>query len=200
MAWEISGKGMEMCNCKQFCPCWLGPEGEPDEGWCGGFFGFEVQQGTSDGVDLGGTRAALIAEWPGNFFGGKGTARVYIDETASDDQRRELEEILGGKKEGFLSALWDAVIDEWLPAQTAKIDIGWDEKPSVSVDGLGQGTLEPVTDGAGKSTVISGAMAQTGIHIESMNLATPRDGHWNDPGLRDWQPADGELYDFNWNG
>lgn len=200
MAWEISGKGMEMCNCKQFCPCWLGPEGEPDEGWCGGFFGFEVQQGTSDGVDLGGTRAALIAEWPGNFFGGKGTARVYIDETASDDQRRELEEILGGKKEGFLSALWDAVIDEWLPAQTAKVDIGWGEKPSVTVDGLGHATLEPVTDGAGKSTVISGAMAQTGIHIESMNLATPRDGRWNDPGLKDWQPADGELYDFNWSG
>ena len=200
MAWEISGKGMEMCNCKQFCPCWLGPEGEPDEGWCGSFFGFEVQQGTSDGVDLGGTRAALIAEWPGNFFGGKGTARVYIDETASDDQRRELEEILGGKKEGFLSALWDAVIDEWLPPLTANVDIGWGEKPSVSVDGLGQATLEPVTDGAGKSTVISGAMAQTGIHIESMNLATPRDGRWKDPGLKDWQPADGELYDFNWSG
>ncbi len=200
MAWEISGKGMEMCNCKQFCPCWLGPEGEPDEGWCGGFFGFEVQQGTSEGVDLGGTRVALIAEWPGNFFGGKGTARVYIDETASDDQHRELEEILGGKKEGFLSALWDAVIDEWLPAKTAKIDIGWDEKPSVTVDGLGRATLEPVTDGAGKPTVISGAMAQTGIHIESMNLATPRDGRWNDPGLKEWQPADGELYDFNWSG
>ncbi len=200
MAWEISGKGMEMCNCKQFCPCWLGPEGEPDEGWCGGFFGFEVQQGTSEGVDLGGTRVALIAEWPGNFFGGKGTARVYIDETASDDQRRELEEILGGKKEGFLSGLWDAVIDEWLPAQTAKVDIGWGEKPSVTVDGLGQATLEPVTDGAGKSTVISGAMAQTGLHIETMNLATLRDGRWNDPGLKDWQPADGELYDFNWSG
>ncbi len=200
MAWEISGKGMEMCSCKLFCPCWLGPEGEPDEGWCGAFFGFEVQQGTSEGIDLGGTRAALVAEWPGNFFEGKGTARVYIDETASDDQRRELDEILGGKKEGFLSALWDAVIDEWLPAQTAKIDIGWDEKPSVTVDGLGRATLEPVTDGAGKSTVISGAMAQTGIHIESMNLATPRDGRWNDPGLKDWQPADGELYDFNWSG
>ncbi len=200
MTWQVSGRSMEMCNCKQFCPCWLGPEGEPDEGWCAGLFGYEVQQGASEGIDLSGTRAAMIAEWPGNFFGGKGTARLYIDESASDEQRRELEEILGGKKESFLSALWGAVIDEWLPTQTAKIDIGCGEKPSVTVDGLGQATLEPVTDGAGNPTVISGAMAQAGIHIESMNLAMPRDGHWNDPGLRDWRPADGELYDFNWSG
>ena len=30
MAWQVTGRSMEMCNCKQFCPCWLGPEGEPD--------------------------------------------------------------------------------------------------------------------------------------------------------------------------
>ena len=200
MTWQISGRSMEMCNCKQFCPCWLGPEGEPDEGWCGGLFGFDVQQGTSDGVDLGGTKTVLIAEWPGNFFGGKGTARLYIDESASDEQRRELEEILGGKKEGFLSDLWGAVIDEWLPTQAAKIDIGWDGNPSVVVGGLGEATLEPLTDGAGKRTVVSGAAAQAGLHIESMNLATPRDSRWNDPGLRDWLPADGVLMEFNWSG
>lgn len=200
MTWQISGRSMEMCNCKQFCPCWLGPEGEPDEGWCGGLFGFDVQQGTSDGVDLGGTKTVLIAEWPGNFFGGNGTARLYIDESASEEQRRELEEILGGKKEGFLSALWGSVIDEWLPTQAAKIDIGWDGYPSVVVGGLGEATLEPLSDGAGKSTVISGTAAQAGLHIESMNLATPRGSRWNDPGLRDWLPADGVLMEFNWSG
>ena len=30
MAWRLSGRGMEMCSCKSFCPCWLGPAGEPD--------------------------------------------------------------------------------------------------------------------------------------------------------------------------
>ncbi len=72
MAWQVTGRSMEMCNCKQFCPCWLGPEGEPDEGWCAGIFAFDVQQGNSDGVDLGGTKGVLISEWPGNFFAGHG--------------------------------------------------------------------------------------------------------------------------------
>lgn len=199
MTWQMSGKGMELCSCKQFCPCWLGPEGKPDEGWCSGLFSFDVQQGTSDGVDLGGTKTVLIAHWPGNFFEGKGTARLRIDETANDEQRRELEEIFGGKKEGFLSDLWGAVIDEWLPSQTGKIEIGCDGKASVSVDGLGQATLEPLTDGAGKPTLISGTAGQAGLRIESMNIATPRGSRWNDPGLRDWQPADGVLFDFNWS-
>ncbi len=59
---------MELCSCKQFCPCWLGPEGEPDEGWCAGFFVYDIQQGNSDGIDLGGTKCAFIALLPGNFF------------------------------------------------------------------------------------------------------------------------------------
>ena len=199
MTWQMSGKGMEMCSCKQFCPCWLGPEGEPDEGWCSGLFGFDVRQGTSEGVDLGGTKAVLIAHWPGNFFGGQGTARLHMDESASDDQRRELEEIFGGKKEGFLSDLWGAVITDWLPTKTGTIEIGWNGQSSISVGGLGQATLEPVRDGAGKPTIISGAPAQAGLHIDSMNLATPRDSGWNDSDLREWRPADGVLFDFNWS-
>ena len=89
MAWHITGQSMELCSCKMFCPCWLGPEGEPDQGWCSAVLGYEVQQGSSDGVDLAGTKAVLAADWPGNFFGGNGTARLYVDERASADQRRE---------------------------------------------------------------------------------------------------------------
>ncbi len=76
MPWQISGQSMEFCSCKMLCPCWLGPEGEPDEGWCAGAFGFDVQRGDSDGVDLSGTTVALTAEWPGNFFAGEGKARL----------------------------------------------------------------------------------------------------------------------------
>ncbi len=199
MAWQITGRSMEMCNCKQFCPCWLGPEGEPDEGWCAGFFAFDVQQGNSDGVDLGGTKGVLIAEWPGNFFAGHGKARVYVDEAASEDQRRELEEIFGGKKEGFFSDLWNTVIDEWLPSQVAKVDLAWDDEPSVRVESVGSATVRPLTDGAGKQTRVSGAMAQTAMHIDSMQLAGIKESQWTDPGLRSWQAQDGVLYDFNWS-
>src|ERR1700746_1830663 len=93
MAWQLSGRSMELCSCKLLCPCWLGPEGVPDQGWCGGALGFDIERGSSDGVDLSGTRVALAAEWQGNFFDGNGTARLYISDTANAEQRRELEMI-----------------------------------------------------------------------------------------------------------
>ena len=34
MAWNLSGRGLEICSCKTFCPCWLTADVEPDEGWC----------------------------------------------------------------------------------------------------------------------------------------------------------------------
>ena len=68
MAWQVSGRSLDLCSCKMWCPCWLGPEIEPDEGWCAHTFGFEIQQGSSDGVDLSGTTVAFTGEWPANFL------------------------------------------------------------------------------------------------------------------------------------
>jgi len=96
MAWHISGKSTELCSCKMMCPCWLGPEGEPDQEWCSAAFGFEIEKGQSDGVDLSGTRVALAADWPGNFFLGNGTGRLYLDARATKQQHAELEAIFSG--------------------------------------------------------------------------------------------------------
>ena len=57
MSWQLSGRSVELCSCKVLCPCWLGPEGTPDQGWCGGTLGFDIQRGISDGIDLDGTRS-----------------------------------------------------------------------------------------------------------------------------------------------
>ena len=129
MAWQLSGRSMELCSCKMLCPCWLGPEGVPDQGWCGGALGFDIERGSSDGVDLSGTRVAFAAEWPGNFFDGKGTARLYISEAANAAQRHELEVIFSGKKGGLFEGLWGAVISNWLPTETTAVEIGWGDSP-----------------------------------------------------------------------
>ena len=89
MNWQLSGRSMELCSCNMLCPCWLGSEGSPDQGWCGGALGFDIQRGSSDGVDLRGTKVAFTAEWPGNFFAGKGTARLYIADSANAEQHRD---------------------------------------------------------------------------------------------------------------
>ena len=185
MGWQASGRSVELCNCNMLCPCWLGPEGKPDEGWCG--------------ADLGGTKVALTAGWPGNFFGGNGTARLYVDEGASPEQRRELEAIFSGKKGGVLEGLWGAVIGKWLPTETTRVEIGWGESPSLRVGNVGEATLAPLKDGTGKPTRIEGAAAQAAFQFASMDLASSKGSRWSDPQLRQWQGDSGTLAQFDWS-
>lgn len=200
MTWQITGKSMEFCSCKMFCPCWLGPEGEPDQGWCAGVFGFDVRRGESDGVDLSGTRVVFHCEWPGNFFEGNGTARLYIDEAASEEQRRELEAIFSGKNGGPLEPLFGAVVTEWLPARVAKIDLEVGESPSLTVDGVGKATLARLKDGAGQATRVSGAAAQAPFQLASMDLASAKGSRWSDPDMRSWEGDSGTVHEFSWAG
>jgi len=200
MGWEISGRSLDLCSCRMWCPCWLGPEIEPDQGWCAHTFWFEIETGKSDGIDLSGTRAALTGEWPANFFQGGGRARIYVDENATADQQHELAAILSGGKSGHLQALWAATVEEWLPPIPARIEISWGDKPGLSVNGFGQATMRPITNGAGKSTIVSGAMSQAGLQIDRMNLASSAGSTWSDPDFRTWQGSSGNIHEFDWSG
>jgi hypothetical protein len=66
---------------------------------------------------------ALAAHWPGNFFAGNGTARLYLDTNTTEQQRQGLEAIFDGKKGGMFEAVFGGVISSWLPAQATKVDI-----------------------------------------------------------------------------
>jgi hypothetical protein len=199
MAWRLSGRSMELCNCKMLCPCWLGSEGQPDQGWCGGAFAFDIQRGSSDSVDLSGTKVALSFVWPGNFFGGNGTARCYIGDDAKPEQRRELEAIFTGKKGGLLAPLWGAVVSSWLPTEATRIEIGWGDSPSLSVGNVAQAKLTPLKDQAGRPTRVEGATAQAAFQLANMDLASSKGSRWSDPNLREWQGDSGTLHQFNWN-
>ena len=200
MAWRVSGKSTELCSCKMMCPCWLGPEGEPDQAWCSGAFGFEIEQGQSDGVDLSGTRVALAADWPGNFFHGKGTGRLYLDAGASDKQRRELEAIFGGKKGGMFGAVFGGIIANWLPAQVVAIDIKRGDTLSLTVGAVAKAELKAMSDGAGNPTRVSGAVAHAALQIDGMQLASAKGSRWADPEMRTWNADSGTLHSFNWSG
>jgi len=199
MAWQVSGQSLELCSCKMLCPCWLGPEGQPDQGWCGGAFVFDVRSGKSDGVDLGGSKVVLGAEWPANFFHGNGTARLYIDAHASADQQRELGAIFAGNKGGHLEGLFGAVVSKWLPVQLTNIDVKWGDNPSVTVGEVGRVNLQPIKDPAGRPTKVQGAAAQAGFQIDSMDLASSKGSRWTDPDMRAWEGDSGTLHSFNWS-
>ena len=98
MAWQMSGQLIESCSCNMFCPCWFTVQELMimDRG-CASAIAFRTRDGNSDGVPLGGRTVVFAVDFPGpTLFDGNGTARLYIDESASADQRRELEAICSG--------------------------------------------------------------------------------------------------------
>jgi hypothetical protein len=104
MTWNMTGQMLEACSCKMLCPCALGPA-EPDQGWCAGALVFDIQRGQADGVGLDRTTVVLVVNLPGDFLGGNGTARLFIDDGASAAQRQELEALFMGQRGGPLGAV-----------------------------------------------------------------------------------------------
>jgi len=185
MAWQLSGQVLETCSCKMVCPCILGPA-EPDQGWCGGALVFDIQEGNSDGVSLSGTRTALAFDLPGDFFGGNGTGRLYVSDSASADQRRELEAIFGGQKGGAFAAL-GGVLSKVLPVQTASIQVSSGDNASARVGNVGQIDLKSIKTEDGKQTTIVNAPLNASFGMETSNLARGDGSSWSDPELRNWQ-------------
>ncbi len=198
MSWQVSGNSMELCSCRAFCPCWLGPEGKPDQDWCSAIFGFDVETGNSEGVDLAGTKVVFMAHWPSNFFAGNGSARLFIDASASADQQRELEAIFSGQKGGLLEGLWGAVLKTWHPAKIAQVEFDWGDNPTVMVSGVGEATLKPFKDGAGNTATLTGAAAQAAFQMDSMHLADGTASSWSDPDLGNWEGDSATLHKFSW--
>jgi hypothetical protein len=90
------------------CPCWFGVAElmVMDQGWCASALLFVISQGTSASIDLTGCKVVLAFDLPGpTLFDGNGVARLYIDESATAGQRRELEAIFQGTRGGPMEIL-----------------------------------------------------------------------------------------------
>jgi hypothetical protein len=198
MVWELRGQTFTMCSCEMLCACTLGPA-VPDQGWCSAAFLFQIAHGTSDGVDLAGTVVAVGLDAPGDFISGDYTVRLYLDETASDEQRRELEAIFTGQKGGNWEA-FSGLVTEWLPTQTTKIETGAGEHPAASVGHIGRFMLRPVLGRDGRHTQLVNAWVPAGaLGFQSLDLAHSNGGAWNDPDLRQWEAGGwGYTTPFNW--
>lgn len=185
MAWQMTGQWLEACSCKMICPCNMGPA-EPTRGWCSAALVLDIERGNADGVDLGGTRVALGAELPGDFFGGIDKACLYIDERASPEQRRALEAILTGKQGGVWGPV-ASMIKEWLPTETARIELETGERPSATIGGVGQLTMERIKTEDGKQAKLVNAPVAAAFGTDTIELARADGSRWNDPKLRQWE-------------
>jgi hypothetical protein len=204
MAWNIAGQMIESCSCNMLCPCWFGVKElmVMDQGWCAAPILFRVQQGSSDGVGLDGGTLVIVLDFPGpTLFDGNATARLYIDEAASSDQRRELEAIFQGKKGGPM-AIIAGLVTKWLPTQTTKIEIQEkDDTLTATVGNFGKVKSQRLKNEAGQPMSMQGAGFAVALQFdnETMHLA-PSGSQWSDPDMpRRFETKSGAVGNFTWS-
>jgi hypothetical protein len=199
MAWSMKGRFFDLCSCAMPCRCSFGPA-EPDRGWCSGGILLDIRQGHSDGVSLNGRKVGWIVDLPKDYATGNGTCRLYVDDGASADQRRELEVIGQGQRGGAFAVL-ASIVTTWLPTLTTPIVVRWDEQLSAEIGDFALIRLAPMKDGNGRQTKLVHAPSESALGIEQSDLAFSTGSEWNDPERRRWQAGGyGSIADFDWKG
>ena len=199
MGWTLRGRMVESCSCHVMCPCWLPMDDViMDRGWCASAFLFRIDEGKSNRVDLSGRAVAVAMDFPGPTLGdGKGTARIYVDEGASEPQRRELEQIFQGKKGGGMKGL-GSLVAKWLPT----------EYPSIVVlekAGELEATIGPY--GTVRSRRLKNESGQV-VRLHNVTLLgaspidlAPSDSEWHDPKMpRRFRTESGGAAKISWRG
>jgi hypothetical protein len=105
MAWSMEGQLFETCNCDLICPCSAYPFAGADYDRCLTVFGFRIDSGQIEGVDIGGTIMALAFDIPKYFQDGNWRVGLLADAAASDEQAAKLTPFFSGKLGGPVAAL-----------------------------------------------------------------------------------------------
>jgi hypothetical protein len=204
MAWNLTAEFTETCSCNMLCPCWYGVQElmVMDQGWCASAWLLRVQQGSAEGVDLSGRTLAIALDFPGpTLYDGNGTTRLYIDDAASADHRRDLEAIFQGTKGGPMEIL-AGLVTKWLPTQAAKIDFQEQGGTlTATVAGFGQMKSQRLTNEAGQPTTMQNTGFTTALQFDNQaaQLAPSSGTHWSDPDMpRQFETKSGAVAKFTW--
>jgi hypothetical protein len=205
MTWNLSGKMVESCTCNMLCPCWFGVKELMimDKGYCASPVLFRIQNGGVDGTDLKERDVVVALDFPGpTMYDGNATSRLYIDEAANENQRKELENVFQGRKGGPMQIL-SQLISKWLPTHSTKIDINDNgNNLTAAVGSFGKIKSEQLKNESGRTMTLEGAGFASTFQMENETFAlAPSDSHWSDPDLpHQFSTRSGAVSKFNWRG
>src|SRR3984885_9546893 len=99
--WQITGDWFDNCSCAVACPCTFAQA--PDNGVCESVLFWHIRRGHYGNINLDGLSFVRVGTWEGDLWAGKakGTAGIFIDERANDQQAEVLPRIFGGHAGGF---------------------------------------------------------------------------------------------------
>lgn len=127
--WEVEGHYVMACNCDYGCPCNF--NAPPTPGFCEGVVAFIVSGGNYGDVDLAGTKVAAIAKWPGAIHEGGGTASIYLNASATEEQQHALGRIISGDEGGTFGMIMKNTMDSLDGPHLAEIEADIDGKNTV---------------------------------------------------------------------
>lgn len=194
MAWSVSGELIETCSCNMLCPCWFGQADLMllDQGYCATALLLRIREGNHEGVDLSGQNAVVALHFPGpTLFDANGTGRLYIDESASDEQASALETILQGASGGGMEVP-SSLLSSWLPSKRVAINVSETDGDITAVlAGVGELKSRRLVNDLGKKMTLKNA---------AFSVAFGHDGHEGD-----MAPSDGTVWNdaempVNWVG
>lgn len=106
MAWSISGRYIENCNCDVVCPCtWSGLIRPATNDRCNVLLGFHIDEGSIEGVDVGGLTFGIVADAPRQMTDGGWRVGLLVDDAASDEQAAKLQGVATGELGGPMAGL-----------------------------------------------------------------------------------------------
>ena len=84
--WQITGDWFDNCSCAVACPCTFAQA--PDNGVCESVLFWHIRRGHYGNTNLDGLSFVRVGRWEGDLWAGKakGTAGIFIDERANDQQ------------------------------------------------------------------------------------------------------------------
>jgi len=200
MAWQISGRYAETCNCDYVCPCPTSGLTKTTHGYCVFAMGFQVERGSYEDVNLDGRSFVVVAHTPGAMGEGNWKVGLLLDDKSNAQQQEALSAIVSGQAGGPMANL-APMIGEFAGVETAPIRIEGNGKSwSVSAGTFVDEALEGTAGLGGEQMYLDGTGHPANTRLA---LANAKKSHIHAFGI-EWDQEDGRnnghFAPFDWSG
>lgn len=171
--WNYRAEMIAACNCDWGCPCNF--NAKPSNGFCEGVYAAHITAGLCGDVPLDGVKWAWGGKWPGAIHEGGGRGKIWIEDTASDQQRRAMEDILTGQHGGMPWAVLAATIDHWLEISYVPFTWTYDgHRSSYKAGSEVQASLEPMRNPVSGNEARASIVLPDGLVTKQLEAATTK--------------------------
>ncbi len=182
-SWNYKGEILTACSCDWGCPCNF--NAPPTQGFCEGGWAIKIKEGKYKDLPLDGVGFALICKWPRAIHEGEGTARLWIDAGADNQQKEAVDQIVRGKIGGRPWPIFAATIDHWLETTYAPFEWEFDgENSRYEIGEEVHLTLTPMRNPVTGKPVAAKILLPDALTCHELNMTSSESFSVFSPGLK----------------